>query len=513
MFLKQARSTKRRAPSAWLLVGALLAGPLCGGGPALAQFPPPIGGGDIVIDAPEVVNGVEGTPITFQFTVTGPSCDLTFLRTLAFLPEGNDATLTGCVPLDFGFGCPAIDGSQTFTFTWTPTCEDAGEYDISLGAAYRSRECPRGGTSDVVHIFVAEGCNGGEPQFGSVSGQVTADCPTPATALLGVTVDAVEVGTGELAGSAVTDADGNYLIPDLPVGLYTLVVSVPLGYTTATNEHATEILADQTVDSDFALECQTTPSAPRTIGFWKHQFAVATSGRGTAQIDAATLCSYLDLVEGHFNTNAVNEVVIYMPPVSGTCDDKLVVAKGLLNLHGSVDMIERARQQLLALLLNAASGKVGIMNAASADGATISQAITYCDNLIDDPDGDHEKAKTIADLINNGEVVPAGMIPLETANIAYRRGLLEFAAGPSPSSGPRVFRFAMARGGHVSLAVYDVAGRKVAHVFTGVLNAGRHTLAWNGRTSLGTAPSAGIYFTRLSMGDESRTLKLIETTR
>lgn len=462
------------------------------------------GGTPPVIEAPPLVTGAEGTLITFQVTVTPAAGCTARFGSFHLLPPGGDAAWTPCT------GC-VISSPTTFTFTWTPTLDDAGEYDVILSALSGPFPACRGRAIARVHITVTEA--GGEPQFGSISGQVTAECPATGTPLFGVDVAAVEVGTGNVLGSATTDVNGNYSIPDLPVGPYNTVISVPLGYATAVNENPVEVLANQDVASNFDLSCQAIESAPRTIGFWKHQFGVATGGRGNAQVDGATLCSYLDLVEGHFNSNAINQVVVYTAPVSGTCDDKLVVGKVLLNLHGSVDMIDRARQQLLALLLNAASGKVGLMNAASADGATISQAITYCDNLIDDPDGDHEKAKTIADLINNGETVPAGMIPLETANIAYRRALLEFAAGPSPTRGPSTFRFALARGGSVSLAVFDVKGRLVRQVFEGSLGAGRHTLAWNGKTDRGAAPGAGIYFAKLSMSNETRTLKIVRVPR
>jgi hypothetical protein len=286
---------------------------------------------------------------------------------------------------------------------------------------------------------------------------------------------------------------------------------VPLGYTASAEEIAVDVIGGQDVAANFGLACQTIPSTPRTIGFWKHQTGVATGGRGTAQIDGASLCGYLDLIEGHFNTNAINQVVVYQPPASGLCVDKLLAAKSLLNLQGSVAMVSRARQQLMALLLNVAAGYAGLMNSVSADGATLSQAITYCDNMIDDPDGDHEKAKTIADIINNGGTVPAGMIPLSTANIAYRgRALMDLAATPSPGSGSRRIRFALAREGAVSLEIFDVAGRRVARVFEGRLPAGRHTLAWDGRTQNGERPSAGIYFARLACGRETRVAKLVE---
>lgn len=45
----------------------------------------------------------------------------------------------------------------------------------------------------------------------------------------------------------------------------------------------------------------------RSIGFWKHQAGVATGGNGKAEIDGATLCDYLDLIEVHFNNNMIND--------------------------------------------------------------------------------------------------------------------------------------------------------------------------------------------------------------
>lgn len=58
------------------------------------------------------------------------------------------------------------------------------------------------------------------------------------------------------------------------------------------------------------------------------------------------------------------------------------------------------KQQLIALLLNVAAGDISQTEIISADGATVSQAITYADNLIDDPSGNHEKAKAICDHID-----------------------------------------------------------------------------------------------------------------
>jgi len=59
----------------------------------------------------------------------------------------------------------------------------------------------------------------------------------------------------------------------------------------------------------------------------------------------------------------------------------------------------------MSLLLNVAANDIGQTRVISADGATVSQAITYSDNLIDSPTGNYERAKTICDMINNGQMV------------------------------------------------------------------------------------------------------------
>src|SRR5207247_3014922 len=82
---------------------------------------------------------------------------------------------------------------------------------------------------------------------------------------------------------------------------------------------------------------------------------------------------------------------------------------------------DRAKQQLIALLFNTVSGKILQTDVVSADGATLSQAITYCSELIDDGNpANDETAKTIADTINNGQIVPAGVIRVSTPIITYR---------------------------------------------------------------------------------------------
>jgi len=344
----------------------------------------------------------------------------------------------------------------------------------------------------------------------SATGHVLASCPSPNTGLLGVTVDAYQVGSGDLVGSSVTDATGAYTIPNLNWGSsYTLTDVAPLDYASVSNDLPANGCS---APVDFELQCRPATGTVQSMGFWKHEVGVATGGNGHAQISPATLCSYLDLIAAHFNSNLINQVIVYQPPASGVCADKLQVARVLLDLQGNAGMLARARQQLMSLLLNVAAGDISQTKVISADGATVSQAITYCDNVIDSPTGNYERAKTIADTINNGMMVPAGMIPLSTAQIAYRRGMegMSFRAMPGGGGAARDFHFMTGARGPVSLRIYDVSGRLVAELYRGDMEAGPHSVSWNGRSSSGAVIARGVYFARLQTPRESPTIKVLE---
>ena len=357
------------------------------------------------------------------------------------------------------------------------------------------------------------------PSCGFVGGRVVADCPAPDTGLLGVVVDAFEVGIGGPIASVTTDENGAYAFPELLAGDYTVMILTPLGYTIASDEVPVTISGGQITNIEFSLTCVDIVPNTRGGGFWKHQVGVATGGNGRAQIDGVTLCGYLDGIEAHFNNNSINEVIVYDPLEGADCSQKLIVAKDLLNLKGNVGMTARAKQQLMALLLNVASEKLSLMDPQfSADGATVSQAITYCDNLIDDPAGDHETAKTIADLINNAKMVPTNMIPLDTENIAYSPAgpeplpnrLALHQNAPNPFNPTTVIRYDVPVGdGNVSLRIYDVTGSLIRTLVDGTVSPGHKAATWDGKDARGNQVSSGIYFYRLTAGSATFTKKMV----
>ncbi len=85
-------------------------------------------------------------------------------------------------------------------------------------------------------------------------------------------------------------------------------------------------------------------------------------------------------------------------------------------------------------------------------------------------------------------------------------------AAPSPFSGRTGFIFYVpAPGGRVRLEVFDVVGRRARVLHDAPAAPGRHALGWDGRDDSGRRLPSGVYFARLSLGDDTRTRRIVLT--
>jgi len=82
-------------------------------------------------------------------------------------------------------------------------------------------------------------------------------------------------------------------------------------------------------------------------------------------------------------------------------------------------------------------------------------------------------------------------------------------AGPSPFAGRTTIRYDLPSASHVSLEIYDVAGRRVATLLDQTRDAGRHTATWDGTDRAGARVSSGVYFYRLRAADFDRTRRMV----
>jgi alpha-amylase len=80
---------------------------------------------------------------------------------------------------------------------------------------------------------------------------------------------------------------------------------------------------------------------------------------------------------------------------------------------------------------------------------------------------------------------------------------------PNPFNPSTTIAFELPRRSRVNLSIYDVQGRPVRTVSDGILPEGRREVVWDGRDGQGNGVSSGVYFYRLTSGDQSLTRKMV----
>jgi len=80
---------------------------------------------------------------------------------------------------------------------------------------------------------------------------------------------------------------------------------------------------------------------------------------------------------------------------------------------------------------------------------------------------------------------------------------------PNPFNPVTTIQFSLARKGTVELTIYDVKGRRVKNLLSDKLEAGRHTITWDGRNERGQVVTSGVYFYRLDTNDKTVSRKMV----
>ncbi len=74
---------------------------------------------------------------------------------------------------------------------------------------------------------------------------------------------------------------------------------------------------------------------------------------------------------------------------------------------------------------------------------------------------------------------------------------------PNPFNSTVRIGYTLPETADISMRVYDVLGREVVQLATGLKQAGRYELAWNGRSASGSPVASGIYFVQMKAGGHS----------
>ena len=80
---------------------------------------------------------------------------------------------------------------------------------------------------------------------------------------------------------------------------------------------------------------------------------------------------------------------------------------------------------------------------------------------------------------------------------------------PNPFNPVTQIDYDLPQEGLARMVIYDVMGREVKVLVNQSLNAGYHTVRWDGTNSRGANVSAGLYFCSLSTGSFNKTMKLL----
>jgi len=80
---------------------------------------------------------------------------------------------------------------------------------------------------------------------------------------------------------------------------------------------------------------------------------------------------------------------------------------------------------------------------------------------------------------------------------------------PNPFNPQTTISFSLPERNHVSLVIYDIAGRRIRTLVESDLGEGRHVAVWSGHDDSGATVTSGAYFARLVCGNRTKTRTLM----
>jgi cellulose/xylan binding protein with CBM9 domain/flagellar hook capping protein FlgD len=80
---------------------------------------------------------------------------------------------------------------------------------------------------------------------------------------------------------------------------------------------------------------------------------------------------------------------------------------------------------------------------------------------------------------------------------------------PNPFNPSTTIDFSLHETGFTELTIYNLSGQKIRELVSGTLSSGHHSVVWNGLNDSGFPVSAGLYLSRLTMGDAVTTGRMM----
>ncbi len=421
---------------------------------------------------------------------------------------------SGIYAVNLGFG------SVNLTLTVTPFALGASEVNYSVTTT--DSTLPGVGTVVVTDgdgntsvIEFALECSVSE--FADIYGQVMA----AGVGLLGIEVKLFN-SLNFMIASMYTDVDGLYRFEEIGSGDYTVEITTPLSMAPVTPPSVMLTLAGIDTEVNFELAA-VAPGKFLHMWAWKvYLLDLYEDGPRTDIFTIQEVEQWSQMIFDHFYNRSDGYAIQYPlltyvdDPARPMTFDEIVYAM-VLDSDRSYDT--HLRKYLLGTILSVVSGRLDQMKIVSADGATVSQAITYFSNILQTGD-DYALRKATYDIrnIHLGSLIPAGVIPVccvgnvmfkQEGSIAGEENTLpsQFVLHqnyPNPFNPSTEIAFSLIEASNVQLEVFNLLGKKVTTVFEGNLDAGIHSFTWNGNTA-----ASGIYLYKLTAGNIIETKKMM----
>lgn len=187
-------------------------------------------------------------------------------------------------------------------------------------------------------------------------------------------------------------------------------------------------------------------------------------------------------------------------PLTVVCPDAVTVGSGTADL--TVEVLGDGAPIEGATVCVSAGG-LGIYEVGASDGAGIA--------TLSLPVGGAGSATVVVTAPNR--IPYASTIAITESTGVVGGGAARVTAllqnSPNPFNPSTEIAFTLARPGRVSIAVYDVGGRRVASLKDGEAEAGSFRLVWDGRDESGQDVAAGTYFVRMLGADSHFERKMI----
>jgi hypothetical protein len=321
-----------------------------------------------------------------------------------------------------------------------------------------------------------------------------------------------------------SDDNGAYVFDEVPVGDYTVEVAPPLIFRAVTAIEVAVALLEAPVEVNFELELSA-GTASVSHYWWLMEIEKILGTRpGVPALTADAVGGFLQDIHNHFYARSdghaieVAEVTLIGDPARALSFGDLVTFVFFESPYdGSYQA--KARRSLMTCLLNIAAGYTSQNAIVSADGATLSQAISYFSNryLTGSSAGIFEAQLYLKNIWQN-VTIPAGVIPLSTPNVMFKpesgHGSLPDAFVlaqnyPNPFNPITTIEYGVPANSHVQIEIFNVLGQTVRGLVNEQKAAGRFEVIWDCTDDGGRAVVSGVYFYRITAGSYTESKKML----